>query len=275
MSCLFPHKIRDLGTDFSKRNEPVDLRVNRLWKPLVYSLGKTLSCNSVQRFVETYNLPILVARANFVGRQVLIAGNLTDREKYMLSRIRKQGAVIWARESVEMGVPKKTFYSLVKKGALHRVVDGVFRPYDAPELENEAIFVAFTRAPQGVLCLYSALDFHNLTTQAPEEIYLALRRGSRFPKMDYPRVKWHSFTGDMFDVGIEEKMLDGMTIRVYDKEKTIVDCFRLRNQIGIDIAVEALKDYLSGEKTNLRRLTGYAKRCKIFTVMKPYLEAIV
>ena len=131
------------------------------------------------------------------------------------------------------------------------------------------------RYPQGVICLISVLSFHNITTQIPHEISVPIPRGTRKPKTDWPPIKVHYFSRDFYFLGIEEHIIDGVTMKIYDPEKTLTDCFRFRNQIGLDVAIEATKLYKERMKIDLVKLTQYTRLCKMEKVMQPYLEAIV
>jgi predicted transcriptional regulator of viral defense system len=129
------------------------------------------------------------------------------------------------------------------------------------------------RAPQAVFCLLTALQFHGLTTQLPRQVWIALPQGSHTPKMDYPPVKLTQYSGDAFKQGIETHRIDQVEIRVYSAAKTVADCFKHRNKIGLDVALEALKDARSQKKASADDLWRYAKICRVANVMRPYLEA--
>ena len=130
------------------------------------------------------------------------------------------------------------------------------------------------RAPQVVFCLLTALQFHGLTTQLPRQVWIALPQGSHAPKMDYPPIKLIQYTGDAFTQGIETHRIDQVDIRVYSVAKTVADCFKHRNKIGLDVALEALKDARSQMKVPADDLWRYAKICRVANVMRPYLEAV-
>jgi predicted transcriptional regulator of viral defense system len=125
-----------------------------------------------------------------------------------------------------------------------------------------------------VFCLLTALQFHELTTQLPRLIWIAMPRGSHTPRIDYPPVKMIQFSGDAYVQGIEEYQRDQVTLRVYGIAKTIVDCFKHRNKIGLDVALEALKEARSLNKVSADDLWRYAKICRVANVLRPYLEAV-
>lgn len=164
-------------------------------------------------------------------------------------------------------------YSLRDKGVIEQVTRGVYRLAELPPVGNPDLVAVSLRFPSAVICLISALAFHELTTQIPHEISVAVLRGSRPPSLDYPPVHAYKFSEAAFKAGVEEHQIDGVTIRIYSPEKTLVDCFKFRNKIGMDIALEALKLYRSKKMFNLNMMLHYARICRVEKVMKPYLEA--
>ena len=145
---------------------------------------------------------------------------------------------------------------------------------DTEPTEHHALVQVGKRIPQGVVCLLSALRFHNMTTQAPFEIWLAVGQKSWHPRIDYPplRVVW--FSGKAFTGGIERHTLEGVPVQVYNPAKTVVDCFKYRNKIGLDVALEALRDGWQSRRATMDELWHYARICRMTTVMRPYLESL-
>jgi len=129
------------------------------------------------------------------------------------------------------------------------------------------------RVPRGVICLVSALAFHDLTTQLPHEVYVAVPRDSEPPRLDYPPVRIFRFGAQAYAAGVETHALDGTPVRVYSREKTLADCFKYRNKIGLDTAVEALKRYRQQGRIDVEALWKHAQVCRVDNVMRPYLEA--
>ena len=132
---------------------------------------------------------------------------------------------------------------------------------------------AATRFPHSVLCLISALDWHGITTQIPHQIHLAVERDARLPVLDYPPVAGYRFSGRAFSAGIDRVDMDGIVLNVYNPEKTLADCFKFRNRIGIDVVLEALELYRTRKTFLPGRLMEYARICRVANVMAPYLEA--
>jgi predicted transcriptional regulator of viral defense system len=126
-----------------------------------------------------------------------------------------------------------------------------------------------------VICLISALAFHELTTQVPHQVYVALPRGSEEPRVDHPPIRVFKFSGQAFSEGIEVREFDGITVRVYSPAKTVADCFKFRNQIGLDVAIEALKLYQRTSDFSVNELMKFARICRVDKIMRPYIEAIL
>ena len=152
---------------------------------------------------------------------------------------------------------------------------GVYRLADGEPLGNPDFVAVATRVQGGIICLISALAFHEITTQIPHEVHVALQRGSEIPRLDYPPIKLHWFSNKAYSAGVETHELDGVDIRIYSAEKTLADCFKFRNKIGLDTAVEAVRFYRERRSVNVDALMRYAAICRVEKVMRPYLEAIL
>ncbi len=174
----------------------------------------------------------------------------------------------------EIGVPRVYLTRLTANGHLEKAGRGLYRLPENTLSEHESLIAVATRVPQAVFCLLTALQFHELTTQLPHQIWIAMPRGSHTPKIGYPPVKMIQFSGEAYTQGIEVHERDQVTLRVYGIAKTIADCFKHRNKIGLDVALEALKDARSRKKVSADDLWRYAKICRVANVMRPYLEAV-
>lgn len=193
----------------------------------------------------------------------------TDR----LLQLAQHKGMLRPSDLAELGIPRVYLTRLIARGKLVRSGRGLYRLADASISENESLAIVAARAPQAVFCLLTALQFHGLTTQLPRQVWIALPQGSHTPKMDYPPVKLIQYSGDAFTQGIETHHIDQVEIRVYSAAKTVADCFKHRNKIGLDVALEALKDARSQKKASADDLWRYAKICRVANVMRPYLEA--
>ncbi len=188
---------------------------------------------------------------------------------------RKHGGIMRMTNAVQAGIHRNTLYAMRDAGVIEQLSRGLFRLADAPPLANPDLVTVARRVPRGVICLISALALHDLTTQIPHEIWLAVSRGSEPPRVDYPPVRVFRYADKAFAEGIEIKKMDDSPLRVYSREKTLADCFKYRNKIGLDTVVEALKRYKQQGIINADALMRYAQICRVANVMRPYLEAVL
>ncbi len=184
---------------------------------------------------------------------------------------RQHGGGLRMSEALRLGINRKTLYAMRDAGVIESVTRGLYRLASLEPLAHPDLVTVATRVPQGVLCLISALSFHELTTQVPHTIDVALERGTRKPRLDYPPTRFFWFSGPAFQRGIETHTLDGTPVRIYDPEKTLVDCFRYRKQIGMDIVIEALRLWRERRRKKLDTLLKYARIRHVERTMQPYL----
>jgi predicted transcriptional regulator of viral defense system len=187
---------------------------------------------------------------------------------------RRHGGSLRMSEALRLGVSRKTLYAMRDAGVVDPLSRGLFRLASLEPLGNPDLVTVAARVPKGVLCLISALAFHELTTQVPHAVDVALERGARKPGLDYPPTRFFWFSGPAFHEGIEMHRLDGAPVRVYDPEKTLADCFRYRNQIGMDVVLEALRLWRERRRKKLDALLKYARIRHVERAMRPYLEAM-
>jgi len=173
-----------------------------------------------------------------------------------------------------VGAARVLLTRMTTSGQLEKVGRGLYRIPGANASEHETLATVATRAPQAVFCLLTALQFHGLTTQLPRQVWIAMPRGSHVPRLDYPPLKMVQFTGEAYTEGVDVFERDQVPLRVYGVAKTVADCFKHRNKIGLDVAVEALRDARSQKKASADELWHFAKICRVANVMRPYLEAI-
>ena len=170
--------------------------------------------------------------------------------------------------------PRVVLTRLIAAGLLDRVGRGLYRLPGHPISEHEGLMVVATKAPQAVFCLLTALQFHGLTTQLPRQVWIAMPRGSHSPRIDYPPIRMVQMAGRAHLSGVEEHLCNEVKVRIYSPAKTVVDCFKHRNKIGLDVALEALKDAWRTRKASADDLWRYAQDCRVATVMRPYMEAV-
>lgn len=191
-----------------------------------------------------------------------------------LQIIRKRGGTIRTRDAIDAGIHPRTLYQLRDNGNLEVLSRGVYRLADQAAVSDPDLFIVATRIPQAVVCLVSALAIHDITTQIPHAVSIALAKGSETPRLDYPPLQVHRFSDTALKEGIEEHLIDRIPIQVFCPEKTLADCFKFRNKLGMDIVLEALKLYKARKPFKLEDLLRYARICRVERIMRPYLEAI-
>jgi predicted transcriptional regulator of viral defense system len=188
---------------------------------------------------------------------------------------RRHGGGLRMAEALRLGINRKTLYAMRDADVVEPVSRGLYRLASLGPLAHPDLVTVALRVPHGVLCLISALSFHELTTQVPHTIDVALERGKTKPRLDYPPTRFVWFSGPAFHDGIETHPLDGVPVRIYDPEKTLVDIFRYRNQIGMDVTLEALRLWRDRRKKKLNVLLEYARMRHVERGMRPYLEALL
>jgi predicted transcriptional regulator of viral defense system len=202
---------------------------------------------------------------------------LQDRETFQkASTIFKQhGGLLRTTDALRAGIHPRTLYAMRDSGFLEQIARGLYRLSDMPALGNPDVVSVALKVQGGVICLISALAFHEITTQIPHEVYVALDRGAREPHLAYPPLRMFRFGGKAFKEGVEVHELDGVSVRIYGPEKTLADCFKCRNKIGMDTAIEALKLYRHRKRIKVEDILKFAHICRVERVMRPYLEAIL
>jgi predicted transcriptional regulator of viral defense system len=188
---------------------------------------------------------------------------------------KKHGGILRTAQALHEGIHPATLYALRDSGVLEVISRGVYRLADSPPLGNPDLVTVGARVPGGVICLISALSFHELTTQIPHEVHVALPRGAEEPRLDHPPIKTYRFTGEAYTEGVEIHKLDGVIVRIYSPEKTLADCFKFRNKVGLDTAVEAVRFYRERKRVKVDDLMRYAGICRVKKIIRPYLEALL
>lgn len=190
-----------------------------------------------------------------------------------LDAFRRRGGSLRTAEALKAGIHPRTLYQLRDSGVIQQVSRGVYRLAEAEWSVDPDLLAVAARVPRGIICLTSALAVHELTTQIPHVVDVALPPGGWTPTIQHPPIRVYRFSDESMRAGVESKVADGVTIRMFNPEKTIADCFKFRNKIGLDIALEALRMYRSRRKQDLPALMDYAKIDRVDSVIRPYLEA--
>ena len=181
--------------------------------------------------------------------------------------IRESGGIIRTSYALKAGVHPRTLYALRDNGTLEQLSRGVYRLAGQEPVSNPDLVTVATRIPGAVICLVSALAIHEITTQVPHAVSIALEKGTESPRIDHPPLSVHRFSKETFAAGIEQHEIDGVTVCVYNAEKTLADCFKFRNKIGMDVVVEALKLYRERRKLKVEELLKYAHICRVENIM--------
>jgi len=208
---------------------------------------------------------------------VLLLSSMTQTRNLqsVLETFRQHGGVLRTAQALMRGIHPAALYSLVEAGQLTRLARGLYRLADAQEFSNPDLAVVAAKAPDAVVCLISALSFHGITTQVPRAVHLAVSRG-RYAglRLRTPPVKIYRFDAATFDQGIEAHQIDGVTVRIYGVARTLVDCFKYRNKLGLDIAIEALRFARERKRISNREILHFARLLHQVRVISPYLESV-
>lgn len=182
--------------------------------------------------------------------------------------------VLRPRDLDSLSIPRVTLSRMVKRGLLEHPSRGLYRLPGGKVTEHHALAEVSKLAPHSVVCLLSALQFHGLTTQAPFEVWVAIDMNARHPRIEHPTLRVVRFSGAALTFGVQEHKVERVTVRVTSPAKTVADCFKFRNKIGLDVAIEALRDYRR-RRLPIDEVSKAAKVCRMTRVMRPYLEAVV
>ncbi len=196
------------------------------------------------------------------------------QEAKVLDAFRRAGGILRTAQALRAGVHPRDLYALRDTGVLQQISRGVYRLGDLPPLADPDLVTVALRVPKGVIALVSALHFHGLTTEIPHEVSIALPSGKSRPKLDWPPVRVYWLSGTMYTSGIEVHERDGVRLRVYGAAKSVADCFKFRNRLGIEVALDALRTGIEERKFTPAELLRSARTCRVGEVVRPYLEAL-
>jgi predicted transcriptional regulator of viral defense system len=198
---------------------------------------------------------------------------MEGRSQQILTLASAQG-LIRPRDLVAQGLPRVALTRLVRQGQLTRVGRGLYARPDRTVTEHGTLAEIARKHPQAIVCLLSALRVHDLTTQSPFEVWLAIPNKARAPKLEYPPLRIVRFSGAALTDGIEDHQIDGVTVRVTCVARTVADCFKFRNKIGLDVAMEALREAWANKRVSMDELWRYATLCRVANVMRPYMKSL-
>ena len=187
---------------------------------------------------------------------------------------REHNGIMRTSQAKALGIDPKTIAEMREAGLVDKVSRGLYRLVEYPPLAYPDLVIVASRVPKAVICLISALAFHNLTTQVPHKVYIALPQSIRRPRIKRPDLDIVWLSEESYEHGIEEQTLDGVTVPIYSKAKTVADCFKFRGKFGTDVAIEALKDYVQLPGADIEELLHYARINRVEQIMRPYLEVV-
>lgn len=186
---------------------------------------------------------------------------------------RDRNGILRTGQAKKLGIDQPILTQMCEEGLLVKEARGLYRLADLPPLSNPDIVQVAVRVPHSVICLISALNFHQLTTQIPYRVYIALPQNIKSPRIEYPPLDIVYLSNKPYTAGIEDHILDGVSVRIYSREKTIADCFKFRKKIGLDVSLEALKDYLRQPDRDIQGLLDYASINRVEQLIRPYIRA--
>jgi predicted transcriptional regulator of viral defense system len=192
--------------------------------------------------------------------------------KNFIARASRTG-IFRTGELNDLGIHRVYLTRLVRDGKLERISRGLYRLPDSEISSHQTMIQVAKRIPDGVICLLSALSFHEVTTQIPRQIWIAIERGKWKPSIGDLPIRIFHFSGKSFCEGVIDLRVNGVAVKVYNPAKTVADCFKYRNKIGIDVAIEAARDVLRKRKATVDEIVKFGRICRVFNVMRPYLEA--
>ena len=195
-----------------------------------------------------------------------------DRVRALKLARRQQG--VTSRELTRAGVHRQVLTRLVASGQLERLARGLYRSPEQTITEQHGLVIAAAAVPHGIICLLSALQYHGLGTELPAAIWMAIDRRARRPALRYPPLRIVRYTGAALTAGVERHVMEGRPVKIYSLPKTLADCFKYRNKIGLDVALEALRDAWRTRRFTMDQLDRYAAICRVQRVMRPYIEAL-
>jgi predicted transcriptional regulator of viral defense system len=179
-----------------------------------------------------------------------------------------------ARDLDEAGIPRAYLRRLCQRGALEQVDRGLYRLADAPVTEAHSLAEVAKRVPHAIVCLLSALQAHELTTESPHAVWVLIDRHARMPKLSYPQLEVVRASGAARTHGVETRNIEGVAVKLTTPAKTVADCFRYRRRVGLDVALAAMRDYLRKHRGGMDRLIEAARADRVYSVVRPYLEAL-
>jgi len=219
-------------------------------------------------------------------KKILMDKNVGKRQHLptLLSMNAKQRAIklfkehqglLRTAEAIRLGIHPRTIYQLRDEGILEHLAKGVYRLVEIPDFSEPDLVLVSKKIPHGIICLISALAYYEITTQIPHFVYVAIPTKSRRSNLDYPPIRYFYYSENVYNTGYETVLIEGYPVKIYNIEKTLADCIKFRNKIGMDVVIEALKMYWQRKETKIDKLYEYAKVNRVEKILQPIMETIV
>lgn len=199
----------------------------------------------------------------------------SDSTQEAVEIFRQNKGVLRTSQALALGIHPRTLYAMRDSGLLERLSRGLYRLAELPPLSNPDLTTAALKIPEGVICLLSALAFHELTTEIPRSVDVAVQKGSQRPRLKHPPLRVFWFSGPAWSEGVETYSVDEIPVQIYNPAKSVADIFKFRHKLGLDVALEALKQYRRADYFDVNELLHYADICRVDAVIKPYLEVLL
>lgn len=212
---------------------------------------------------------------NVVKRQHLPALLSMNSKQKAIKLFKQNQGLLRTAEAMRLGIHPRTLYQLRDEGLLEQLAKGIYRLIEVPDFSEPDLVLVSKKIPQGIICLISALAYHEITTQIPHFVYVAIPTKTRPSRLEYPPLRYFRYSEKVYNAGIETKLIGGFPVKIYNIEKTLADCVKFRNKIGMDVVIEALKMYWQRKGTKINKLYEYAKINRIEKILQPIMETIV
>lgn len=212
---------------------------------------------------------------NVVKRQHLPTLLSMNAKQKAIKIFKKNQGLLRTAEAIRLGIHPRTIYQLRDEGLLEQLAKGIYRLLEVPDFSEPDLVLVSKKIPRGVICLISALAYHEITTQIPHFVYVAIPTKARPSRLEYPPLRYFRYSEKVYSSGVETKLIGGYPVKIYNIEKTLADCVKFRNKIGMDVVIEALKMYWQHKGTQIDKLYEYAKINRIEKILQPIMETIV
>jgi len=212
---------------------------------------------------------------NVVKRQHLSTLLSMSAKQKAIKLFKKNQGLLRTAEAMRLGIHPRTLYLLRDEGLLEQLAKGIYRLIEVPDFSEPDLVLVCKKIPQGIICLISALAYHEITTQIPHFVYVAIPTKTRPSRLEYPPLRYFRYSDKVYNAGIETKLIGGYPVKIYNIEKTLADCVKFRNKIGMDIVIEALKMYWQRKSAQIDKLYEYAKINRVEKILQPIIETIV